>query len=334
MVWKPKERELTREEAIEAAKKLYAPNWYHSVPLFMAGPAADVMRIFPLDDLFSKGRWLIALVDPFSPSGVIALRHLKNLHARHSPHEMSTLVVCRSPHEFARERLVMESLLERKGIRFPVCLDGDGTLHAGFGATDLGSNHFRIYDRETCVHASAFVGISSSVEHESQGFLREKDVGLALRPVLESQGVRLIREQKIDLAKALDGSASVVRSIGESWRLENGRRLACGADCALELDCPPAEVHLLAGIAARAGALQRIRVSIDGTPVFSEIRGESLSEEDDGQTSASVRHARVVQLLLGGEGLSASHRKLRIEFPNASAENPFVVQSLFLVSDA
>ena len=334
MVWKPKERELTREEAIEAARKLFAPNWYHSAPLFMAGPSTEGTRIFPLDEVFSRGRWLIALLDPFSPSGVIALRHLKALHARHSPHELGTIVVCRSPHDFARERLVMESLLERKGIRFPVCLDGDGTLHAGFGATDLSKNHFRIYDKEVCVHARDEVGISSSVELDAQHFLREKDSGLALRPVLETHGVRLIREQKIDLSKVFDGPSSFVRSIGESWRLENGRRLACGADCALELESPLVELHLLAGIAARAGALQRIRVSVDGAPVFSEMRGESLNEEDDGQTSASVRHAHVVQLLLGGDSPSVSRRRIRIEFPNASVENPFVLQSLFQVTGA
>jgi|GEM_PF-6372337 len=331
MVWKPKERELTREEAIEAARKLLAPNWYHASPLFMAGPSPEGIKIFPLDEVFSRGRWLIALLDPFTPSGTLALRHLKVLHARHIPHELGTIVICRSPHEYARERLVMESMFERKGIRFPVCLDPDGNLHAGFGASDPGGIHFRIYDKGVCVGSRTEAGISVAVEREAQQFLRQGDIGLALRPLLADQGVRLIDERKLDLARDAGSGGAGFRSIGESWRVEGGRRLACGPDCALELEVAPVELHLLAGIAARAGPLQRVRVSVEGAPVLPEIRGESLNEEDDGQTCASIRHARVVQLLLGEESPGAATRRVRLEFPNASAENPFAVQTLFQV---
>lgn len=333
MVWKPKERELTREEAIDEAKKVLAPFWYNSGPLFMASPTSEGMRVFPIEDSFASGRWLVALIDPFTPMGVMALRHLKVLHSRHVPHDLSTVVIFRSGHEFARDRSTLESMLEREGIRFPCCLDSDGALHAGFSAQNLAESHFRLYDRSLCRISFSSAGLRPELELQIQGILREKDTGLALRPILQGADIKLISESMHELGGDSQGTEKV-NFTGSGWIIEPRRRLAQSAECALEFEVTSGEVYFLVGPVGRSISTIKIPVSINGAPAYPEHRGENLQEDDDGRTVLVLKQARLLAALNLPLPTSTRTHRVRLEFPQATAENPIAIYSFFVVGKA
>jgi len=309
MVWKPKERELTREEAIEEAKKVLAPFWYGSKPLVMASFVGKDVRIFPIDDAFSKGSWMVALLDPFSPSGLGALRYINQMHRRHHPHDLNTCVVLRSPYEFARDRDQLQVLLEELGISYPVVLDADGQLHRGFEVSQWEGVSYRLYHAGECrVKADAAV-VPEEWETEIQAFLRSRDPGLAVRPVLDTREFDL-KVQSISVQSALKNFRTL--NVSGEWRDEGSGVFSVDPQSALEFEIPARRAFLLVEKKGKPSTTALVKVSLAGIPVFAEDRGVSLIELDDGQTAIHFKRARLFELLQRNDSASGP-RKLRLE---------------------
>ncbi len=327
MVWKPKERELTREEALEEARVALAPFWYHSKPLFMGSPTPEGIKIFPIENPFAEESWFVALLDPFSPIGTQALRYAKKLTERHFPHRLDSVLIFRSPHEFARDRTTIEALLEREKIRIATCLDSDGTLHSGFSVSDLEGVSYRVLDRGECKISEVGYAAPPQLERGIQEFLRHRDPGLALRPLLETSSWQGSSSQSKVSFPSGPSSVSGLQFSG-SWRDERGRRVASGDDAAFEISVIPGRIHLLAESLGKNHLAAEIRVQINGGPVYQELRGLDLEEADAGRTAALVRYASLLELLKASEKSTSSLWNLRIEFPHAQ-EVPVAIYSLF-----
>ncbi len=62
--WKKKEKALTPEEAIAAAKRELAPFWYNSEPLLAAVRTEAGASVLPLNSNFVQKSWAYVFVDP------------------------------------------------------------------------------------------------------------------------------------------------------------------------------------------------------------------------------------------------------------------------------
>src|SRR5581483_9150852 len=95
MVWKPKEKELTPEEAVAAAKKELAPFWHGSPPLLAGVLSPQGVTAHPLDPAFGAKSWLLFFLDPTDAAGESAFSYARELHRRYHQHNVGCLLVFR-----------------------------------------------------------------------------------------------------------------------------------------------------------------------------------------------------------------------------------------------
>jgi hypothetical protein len=309
MVWKPKERELTREEAIEEARKALAPFWYSSPPLFMASLVDSQVRIFPIDAAFEQKSWMVALLDPFSPQGVSALKFISQMHQRHTAHGLSTCVIFRSTYPFARDRDQLQAFLEDLRLPFPVTLDPDGQLHRGFEVSQPIGVSYRLYHAGVCQAKAEADVAPPSWESELQNFLRAQDPGLALRPAVDATEYD-IKMQGITLKGGV-ASSPALRVLGK-WEEDRQGGFSLDPHSALELDLMDGDVFVLADKQGKTNLSGVIHVTLNGMSVVPEDRGESLVELEDGETGVKVKRARLFHLIQVNEP-KAGLQRLRLE---------------------
>jgi hypothetical protein len=313
MVWKPKERELTREEAIEEARKTLAPYWYNSKPLFMASFLEQQVRIFPIDESFAQESWMIAFLDPFSPSGLTALKYIKTLHERHAPHQVNTCVVLRSPFGFARDRTQLEAFLDGEALRFPVVFDSDGQIHRGFQTQDLEAVNYCLYDAGLCQAKADGRVAPEGWEKEIQGFLRNRDPGLSLRPLLDSQSYHVnVRSQELSLKQVTNKSIKNLQWQGE-WTEDGQGLLSKDPHSGLDITTASSRVYLLVERKGKPSVPLQINVSVNGVPVIQELRGSAIVEDDYGRTSVPVKSGQVCEILARESEGEHKLEQLRIE---------------------
>ena len=63
MIWKPKEKALTKEEAVRFASEKNKQYWYNSDPLFYGIKNESNYFIYPLKEWFNDSAWLFYFFD-------------------------------------------------------------------------------------------------------------------------------------------------------------------------------------------------------------------------------------------------------------------------------
>src|SRR5690349_8284099 len=104
MVWKPKEKELSRDEAIELARKELAPHWVGGPPLLAAVRAGNQATVVPLDPGFHKQAWLIYFIDLTDYHRTRVLEHIQKFQHRYGDFTLRTLMIAKGtfPHVWAQ----------------------------------------------------------------------------------------------------------------------------------------------------------------------------------------------------------------------------------------
>ncbi len=180
MIWKPKEKELSEEEAISLAKKDLMPYWYKSTPLVTGIRTNGRTILLPLDSEFSKKAWIAILVDPTDFSGELAITYACEWQRRFHNLPVGMLMVLISPYEYLRESQAISHLIDKFQVKFPVVHDFDGALAEALRLKTL--------PKIVLVNSSSYAiehegrDWVDQVETEIQNFLRSTDPGLALLP--------------------------------------------------------------------------------------------------------------------------------------------------------
>jgi hypothetical protein len=312
MVWKPKEKELTPAEALAKARQELAPRWLNSSPLVAGIRLPGGARFFPLQPEVLARRWLALIADPASYGFEDAYNRLGDYLARYGALNLSPLLVLVSAGgPRLLERASIERRLERLGYRDAAVVDLDGALElALLGA---GAATPALVFLEAGAVELRFAGLPAMRDSELpiQRRLRRNDPGLPLPLLLprDAQGTTDVRA--IPLHFAADAAPPAGLRLSGDWNLADEKRLPRRGDCRLELEAESDSLGLIARSKPGTPEAARVIVEVNERPVPEPWRGEDLEQDDDGQTLALVRDARLYRLV---RGLPPNKRRVTLKF--------------------
>jgi hypothetical protein len=343
MIWKPKEKELTREDAVAQAKEELAPYWFGISPQFAGVPSSGGYDALPLDEKFLKKSWLIFFFDPTEFSGQIACEFANEWYQRYSMHSLEFLFVLIPPYQTWKRRETVQEYREMIQIPFPVAVDSDQSILGAFGSmvTPLilllseGKQYFKFSGKHW---------IKKS-ELNIQEFLRTRDPGLSLLPVYHS-----IRTETCDVKRMEFGFAPVLgheapfekpgflpsaegfrlgrfhslRSgrlregeifISGEWYQDAERIMTSDPNASLSFVSPGSSVSLIAQSLSKTVENPIITVDIDGVPAYESVAAENLTLDDSGQSVIRVKKVQVYHVL---KSMPPEKQQIQFRFTKAN----------------
>lgn len=349
MAWKPKEKELTPEEAIALARKELEPFWFRSDPLVCGVKTAEHgAQAIPIDSAFSKGPWLIFFIDPSEFQGETVMHYAKEWSKRYSSHNLGFLTVFNPPYKFFRERKVINQFIEKMGLTFPMVVDADGLLFQAFRVSAV-PKVMLIQTKGEAFEASGREWLEGT-ELKIQRALRVPDPGLPLSPpyvpqkAMPQDWFRFEFGSAAPADRTLQFPAPGFRATEENARLE-GKFLGMKTDrqqanevflsghwiqevdhivtrdphATLGLTVPNGRFSLIAESPNVSDRLEpaRVVVEIHDKPAYDAVAGEHLTLDESGQAVIKMRDANLYHVL---QKLPAKDREVTLRFPTADRD--------------
>jgi hypothetical protein len=338
MVWKPKEKELTPEEAVALAKKELRPFWHGSAPLLAGVAHGGRVTAHPLDPEFLKRPWLIVFIDPTDFSGESVFLHIREFVKRYQQHDLGFLIVLSPTFQFLRDANSVEHLLRKHQITVPVAVDADLMLSRAFGAASL-PRVILLSEGRFAIERSGSEWVKD-LELDIQKFLRVKDPGLPLLPVFRSAEKLNSDAGRADFGRGRGvdfgspgfgppaGAFATAKFAGArppilpsgryhlsgTW-IQDADRIATSDPAAvLTFHCPSEGLALVAQTLARTREPAKIVVEAGGVPVMDVFGGMDLGFDDEGQSVVRVDDPRIYEALIH---LPAKSREITLRFPTA-----------------
>jgi hypothetical protein len=312
MAWKPKEKQLTPEEAVEEARRELAPFWLNSEPI-LAGVRSPEGKatVHPLDKSLERKAWLVLMADLTTYAGEVLLTYAREWARRFSAHELGfTLVV----HPYGRcleNAKSLEPFLKRSHLNFPIVLDHDGSLLAAFGAKAGLPRLVLLHQNKVMIEQTGFKGMQST-EVELQKFLRLSDPGLPFSPPFEPTIHLPTDSSRMELNQATIKTSGV--QLKGKWNIEVDRVSTSDAAATLSFLSSGAHVSMIAQRLAKTEDPSRMRVEVGGQPAFDAIMGPDLVSTDDGSTEIRVGQPQFYHVLAK---LPMTTRGVNLKFPDA-----------------
>ena len=320
--WKPREKTLTREEAIAAAKKDAAPYWYGASPLFAAYPIGGKIQAFPLDPVFEKQNWLVVVKDLTHPSAMLDLQILQEFHRRYNDYGLGIVLVIEPHYSYFRDRDYLEWLSRKGKLSFPLVVDRDGKLAQAFGSSEAtvlsgvgSSTRAVLLAQKEMLTEQSGVDWFVATEKALQTLLRKKDPGLPLPPLFDATESQSREIDRIDFgrsAKAVDASRAL--KLEGIWWTEGDRLVTTDARATVKFRTPASRLALFARSISKTSNVAKIAIDLAGTPAPLTLAGPDLINDDDGGALVRVDDARLYLPLVG---LPAPMREVTFRFPYA-----------------
>jgi len=342
MAWKPKEKELTKDEAVALARSELAPYWHGSRPLLAPVKTADKTTVYPLDDDFYDKVWLIAFLNPTDIAGENVVSFLKEMNKRYSGIAVRCLCVLVPAYKFLRETKLIEALIRVNQIPFPLVLDHDGLLAKTFEISSLPS--VLLYAKKNIVVKNTALDWRRNLERELQSMLRANDPGLALLPILEKSDSEKTERRKIEFghdrgAKFPEpgfvhftpefGSAAFSSPrpdiwnqkwekgeffIYGRWLQDNDRIITSDPEAEIVVKAETQNFSIVAQSMAKTLEPSKIFIDVDDAPAYEIFKAEDLSFDDEGRSMVRVESPRLYHVF---DSLPENKRLISIRFPLA-----------------
>jgi hypothetical protein len=313
MAWKPKEKQLTPEEAVALARSELAPYWLGAEPMLAGMRMADGRATaHPLDKSFDQRAWLILFVDLTEFAGEAVLLHAREWMRRYSAHDLGLLFIVRPRYSFLSSSKALPAFLRKAFEPFPVVLDHGGLIAEAFGASPEAMPVLNLFHQRKTRFARSGPAWSEGAEKEIQLFLRVKDPGLPLSPPFALPGAQLSGASSAELGTK--GRSPIFRMAGKIAQ-EADRVIVQGSDATIQFRSPSSRVSLVGmSVLLAAGEPARVRVQLDGGPVFDTAAGSDLVFGDDGGSEMRLTEGRLYHAL---QSLPAKNREVTLRFPDA-----------------
>jgi hypothetical protein len=353
MVWKPKEKELTLEEAVTLAKRELAPLWSGSEPLVAAIRGAEGKRpaIFPLANQFSTVPRVFIFVDPTQPSSEFLLKYGREWAKRYQPNGCELLAVFRLPYTGLRQAQDFEGLMKKHPLGFPVAVDRDGLLAEALSADELPA--VALLHKGKAVFVDHDWRKPAETELKLQKYLRESDPGLPLRPAHAVETEPPANETALEFGRGRGaafpapgfqgdvqgfGAAKFADSIpaGDlskrafhihgSWIQDPDRIATSDPTAVLAFHAARKNVALVARCISTIGMSSKVIIEIEGRPVFDVFAGDSLQMDEDGNSRVPLESLQLYSIL---QNLAPDSRRVTFRFP-AAREFPVALYGLRL----
>lgn len=311
MAWKPKEKPLTPEEAVELARKDVAPYWLTGEPLLagVRGPDGRA-SVHALDKSFDQRAWLVLFGDLTDFSGETVLAYVREWHRRYSPHNLGLLLVVRPTYSFLSSLQGLYPILKKNLEVFPVVLDHEGLISEAFGVVAGGLPAAKLLHQRKLLVSRAGKDWLEGTEREIQGFLRLSDPGLPLAPSYTHPGAKSAAIANAELGSR---NRSPLFKIDGNVSNEIERVVIRDPAATIRFRSPSARVSIVAQSALSAQETTRMRVELAGDTVFDAAVASDLTFGDEG---AEVRlgEARLYHVL---QALPERAREIVLRFPDA-----------------
>lgn len=346
MAWKPKEPELTLEQAVELATKELASFWHGSKPLLAGVRNGNAVQAFPLDLTFNERTWMLFFVDPTRSSGEVGLFYAREWHRRFAEHKIGVIIIFRPAFGFLRETRAIEQLMRREHFDYPLVVDAEGMLSAAFGVHELPK--FVLFSKGKAILDRSGPEWTKGAESAIQTFLRASDPGLSLHPVIdlddpnrpEWKRFKAREAGQMDFgagrgikypAPGFGGPAGGFRAgafkgerpaklepgqlfIRGKW-LQDGDRIATAdPDAQIGFRSPSSNIILVAQSLSKTGEPGKIIVEINDTPAYDACAGGDMVFDDEGHSVVRVEHGKQYEVL---RGVPEKDREVTLSFPFA-----------------
>jgi hypothetical protein len=174
-----REKPLTLEEAVDAARKELLPRWFGASPLFAAFRDEKGAVLYALDPEARQQAWVWCVVDLASFESVAAIECFNRWHAMYGDLGLRfLLVVTRYGGSVEGLANAIDRLRKKYRFDYPVTFDPQGELAEALGCAQLPKAVFYLGERRAAETKGTRWGLE--VEQELQRALRDQDPGLPL----------------------------------------------------------------------------------------------------------------------------------------------------------
>jgi hypothetical protein len=314
MIWKPKEKEITAEEAITLAKKELAPFWLNSAPLLAGVRTAGGVSAYPLEVLFNQQPTLILFMDPTEFAGELVFTYAREFARRYQELGIRVLLILEPVYQFLRNSKTIEPTLQRHELSIPVAIDTDGLLAKAFGVSKSPSALLINKGRTLLNHAGP-----SWATHLEEGihlFLRESDPGLSLFPVFKPKQAVFVDVGRVELGRDHHATRSGVSlETRGQWTQDSECIVTADPSAQITLSVSSSKLSLIAQCFSKTTEAAKILLLVNGTPVQEAYKDEDLGFDDEGQSMIKVEEPRLYHALVN---LTAKQNDITLRFPGAN----------------
>ncbi|MCC7442095.1 MAG: hypothetical protein IT285_10695 [Bdellovibrionales bacterium] len=322
MAWKPKEKELTREEAIQLARDEVAPFWIGSPPLLVAASVDGGARLFPIHAKFEEGAWLIHFVDPTSLDGIGLLQHAVTLDGRYSRYGIQTLMCLAPVHEHHLTRPSLEAFVALHRIRFPLAVDFNGMIARALEVARLPTS-LLIEKGQTLMRTDG--GNVAETDARIQTYLRGRDPGLPLHPVLDLDPSLPVDRGKLDLGKEKGAKAIKLKPgrlgfepgkfyLSGEWTQDAEGVTTSDRTASLSVRCPSNGLAIIAGAQGKTIEAAKVFLEAAGVPAYDSHLSQDVKRDESGEPYVEVREPRLYHAL---HHLTNDLKDITLRFPAA-----------------
>lgn len=342
MVWKPKEKEISIEDAMAQAAKDLAPFWYQSSPLLAGLRTGDGFAVVPLVQDFTKKSWLIFFVNPTDYAGETALLFAKEWEKRYSGFGLSILYVLPPDYSFYQKRDLAQNWIEETQLNSPIVLDMEDSISHAFGVRS--TPHVLLLDHGQ--RRLSYQGVQGilSAEEELQNFLRSKDPGLPLFPVFQPTRNIMFEERVVEFgfqpntsrSRPFDPQGFVSQErglrtgkfhtlrpdhipsdeviISGDWLQDREKIATSDPHASLIFQCKSEALSIVAQSHSKTIEVPKIVLELDGSPAYEAISDANLALDETGQSVVKVTKAKLYHLLMN---LPRKEQEITLRFSNA-----------------
>lgn len=340
MIWRPKEKELTPEEAVALARKELAPFWIGSEPLLAAVHSEQGVSLFPLDEKFANRARLLVFADLTDFSMLQLSHYMREWHNRYLSHGLQIVIVVQSKCTELRVPSLVAKQLKKLSLPAVAVIDQEGLFSEALGARNL--PFLALLHQKRTVFTFDSRDWAEKTEIALQSHLRVSDPGLPLplpykperkaaralgavdfgrggRAEFPEPGFQLgenglgtaVFNESIVSAPP-PGSARVF-SISGAWVQDADRILTSDPKAGISFHSPGREFAVVARALGNSPA--RIVTETSGGSALEAYLGDDLVADDEGQSSAQIVGLGSYHLLTG---LGPDARLITLRFPHAS----------------
>lgn len=322
MVWKPKEKELTKEEAIALAKQELTPYWSNRTPFLAATTTDDGSSLYGLDPIFEKQDWTIFFIDPMTTGVEKQLIYFSELQKRYSEYDIGFLVMLLNKFNFIKKEFFIQNLCEKYRIEYPLVVDHDGGMQKALGLIEFPVVYF--FQNSKLIWSISGEEIFENLEDRLQKLLRKKDPGLPLSPlfVFEQSMPKQIafydfgkKGGDIWAKKRSDVSSKKIFLSGK-WSQDDEKIFTSDPKAQLIIQTQGVGASLIVESLSSERVLPaQVIVELNGAPVLEIFSGEDLESTDGAASVLKVMDGGMYQIL---SGLTGENQEITLSFDEAN----------------
>jgi hypothetical protein len=329
MNWRPKVREATLEEALDAARLEFENYWHRTMPQFLILPDQEGHpSLYPIQQDFEKQPTLLCLIDLTTLEGLGMVRMFNAWRSRYKFFPVQYVVILTATYPCFLDREWMKSMLESLDLDCSVAIDFDGKFAFYFDAFALPKT-ILLWEGRFLVHLN---GHQALIQTESllQEFLRKADPGLPLEPAFHPREFQVFAQtQRTELGhspkigkpkpwKGLDQHIHLQKSdilpdathakwhfkeptekdallFTGKWEQNDGSIMTKDPQARVTLKPDPLCLFFAEGLTTTLEKSKMI-VTIQDKPVRDAFRGKDLTPDDAGRSAVVLGKPRLYEV--------------------------------------